>query len=835
MFKRNSWSFRLKKYSTSDSKDGIRLHFGKIIWERFVTKSFKIQSLLDKQVIILDGATGTELQSKGMPAGVCPEIWCLENPTIIQDVHASYQKAGARVVYTCTFGANRFKLKQYGIKKDVYSVNLELARLAKQACGEKALIAGDIGPTGLFIEPFGPLAFEEAVDTFKEQARGLIDGGCDLIVIETMIDIQETRAALLAVKELSDIYTMVSMTFEKDGYTLGGTPPVSALITLQSLGADVVGCNCSAGPEQMVEFLAAMKPYATVPLLAKPNAGMPRLEGLKTIFDMDAKTFASYARKLMASGATLLGGCCGTTPDHIAALAKAVRRRKPLKPRRASLAALSSARSFLHLDENQPLFVVGERINPTGKKALQQELMEGKMSIIRQMAQEQEAQGASLLDVNVGQPGIDEVQTIKKVIGLLSTSTRLPLVIDSSKVETIEAALRIYPGRMLINSISGEKEKLARLLPLAAKYGAMFILLPLTDGDIPHTAKKRRAVIQAIFQKAQKFGLTKDDFVVDGLVMAVASDAEAARETLATVNWCRKTFKSKTILGLSNVSFGMPGRPWLNAAFLAMAQYCGLTMAIANPASVEFMNIKKAGDTLIAKEKAALHFINHFSQQPTAELPKSAGANVSPEEKVTAAILDGDRDHIAFLIEAVLKTGRTADRLVDEILIPAIVRVGDLYEKKIYFLPQLMAAAEAMKKALAYLDPYLKKAAAAEKGKVLLATVRGDIHDIGKNIVALLLRNYGYCVVDLGKDVRDEVIIEAAQKEKPDVIGLSALMTTTMVNMKEIIGMARAQGIQTDFLVGGAVVTEAYAASIGASFAKDGVAAVRVVDQLMKK
>ncbi len=800
-----------------------------------MTKSFKIQSLLDKQVIILDGATGTELQSKGMPAGVCPEIWCLENPTIIQDVHASYQKAGARVVYTCTFGANRFKLKQYGIKKDVYSVNLELARLAKQACGEKALIAGDIGPTGLFIEPFGPLAFEEAVDTFKEQARGLIDGGCDLIVIETMIDIQETRAALLAVKELSDIYTMVSMTFEKDGYTLGGTPPVSALITLQSLGADVVGCNCSAGPEQMVEFLAAMKPYATVPLLAKPNAGMPRLEGLKTIFDMDAKTFASYARKLMASGATLLGGCCGTTPDHIAALAKAVRRRKPLKPRRASLAALSSARSFLHLDENQPLFVVGERINPTGKKSLQQELMEGKMSIIRQMAQEQEAQGASLLDVNVGQPGIDEVQTIKKVIGLLSTSTRLPLVIDSSKVETIEAALRIYPGRMLINSISGEKEKLARLLPLAAKYGAMFILLPLTDGDIPHTAKKRRAVIQAIFQKAQKFGLTKDDFVVDGLVMAVASDAEAARETLATVNWCRKTFKSKTILGLSNVSFGMPGRPWLNAAFLAMAQYCGLTMAIANPASVEFMNIKKAGDTLIAKEKAALHFINHFSQQPTAELPKSAGANVSPEEKVTAAILDGDRDHIAFLIEAVLKTGRTADRLVDEILIPAIVRVGDLYEKKIYFLPQLMAAAEAMKKALAYLDPYLKKAAAAEKGKVLLATVRGDIHDIGKNIVALLLRNYGYCVVDLGKDVRDEVIIEAAQKEKPDVIGLSALMTTTMVNMKEIIGMARAQGIQTDFLVGGAVVTEAYAASIGASFAKDGVAAVRVVDQLMKK
>ena len=800
-----------------------------------MTTSVKIKNLLNKQIVILDGATGTELQKKGLPAGVCPEIWCLENPAVLQDVHASYQKAGAQVVYTCTFGANRFKLKQYSVKKDVYTVNLELAKLAKQACGEKALVAGDIGPTGLFIEPFGPLAFEEAVDAFREQARGLIDGGCDLIVIETMIDIQETRAALLAVKELSNIFTMVSMTYEKDGHTLGGTPPPSALITLQSLGADAVGCNCSAGPEQMVEFIAAMKPYATVPLLAKPNAGMPRLEGLKTVFDMDARAFAAFARKLTAAGANLLGGCCGTTPAHIAALAKAIGNRKSVKPRRTSISALSSARSFLYLDDRKPLFVIGERINPTGKKALQQELMEGKLSIIRQMAQEQEAQGASLLDINVGQPGIDEVQTIKKVVGLLSTSTRLPLVIDSSKVETIEAALRIYPGRMLINSISGEKEKLARLLPIAAKYGAMFILLPLTDGDIPKTAKKRQAVIQSIFQKAQKFGFTKDDFVVDGLVMAVASDAGAAKETLATVNWCRKVFKSKTILGLSNVSFGMPGRPWLNAAFLAMAQYCGLTMAIANPASVELMNVKKASDTLIAKDQATLNFINHFAQQSTDVLPKNVAADHSPEEKVTAAILDGDREHITDLIEAVLKTGRTANQLVDEMMIPAIVRVGDLYEKKIYFLPQLMAAAEAMKKALAYLEPHLKKTAAADKGKVLLATVRGDIHDIGKNIVALLLRNYGYRVIDLGKDVSDQVIIDAVKKEKPDVIGLSALMTTTMVNMKDIIGLARTQGITTDFLVGGAVVTEAYAASIGASFAKDGVAAVRAVDQLINQ
>ncbi len=799
-----------------------------------MTKSLKIKSLIEKQVLILDGATGTELQKKGMPAGVCPEIWCLENPAVIGDVHSSYVKAGAQIVYTCTFGANRFKLKQFGVTKDVYSVNRELAHLARKACGKKALVAGDIGPTGLFVEPFGPLAFEEAVNAFKEQAKGLLDGGCDLIVIETMIDIQETRAALLAVKELADIFTIASLTFEKDGHTLGGTPPESALITLQSLGADAVGCNCSAGPEQMIEFITAMKPFATVPLLAKPNAGMPRLVDLKTVFDMDEKTFAFFGRKLAAAGANLLGGCCGTTPEHIAGLASAVGGRKPVKPRRASLATLSSARGFLDLDEREPLFVVGERINPTGKKALQQELLEGKLSIIRQMAQEQEAQGASLLDVNVGQPGIDEVLTIQKVIGLLSTSTKLPLVIDSARIETIEAALRIYPGRMLINSISGEKEKLTKLLPLAAKYGAMFILLPLTDGELPKTAAKRREVIQSIFKKAQKFGITRDDFVVDGLTMAVASDAGAAKETLATLAWCKKTLKARTILGLSNVSFGMPGRPWLNAGFLSMAQYCGLTMAIANPASAELMQIKKAGDALLAREKAALHFIHHFSEQ-TAAQPKSAAAEMSIEEKLTAAILDGDRDHITVLLDAALKSGRTAGSIVDEILIPAIIRVGDLYEKKIYFLPQLMAAAEAMKKALVYLDPLLKEAAAADRGKVLLATVRGDIHDIGKNIVALLLRNYGYNVIDLGKDVRDEVIIGAAKKEKPDVIGLSALMTTTMVNMKDVITLARASGIQTPFLVGGAVVTQAYAESIGASFARDGVAAVKAVDQLMNK
>jgi len=799
-----------------------------------MSKSLNIKSLLKAGPVILDGATGTELQKSGMPSGVCPEAWCLDNPQVISAVHASYVKAGAQVVYSCTFGANRYKLKQYGLEGDVRRINRDLARLAKAACGKQALVAGDIGPTGLFVEPFGPLPFEEAVEAFKEQVAGLIEGGCDLIVIETMIDIQETRAALLAVKETADIFTLVSMTYEEDGHTLGGTPPAAALITLQSLGADAVGCNCSAGPEKMVEFVAAMTPYATVPLLAKPNAGMPKLVGLDTVFDMQADTFAAHGRKLIDAGANLLGGCCGTTPAHIRSLARAVKKRKPTLPARKSIAALSSARSAFVFADRQPLVVVGERINPTGKKALQQELLDGKTTLIRQMAAEQEKLGADLLDVNVGMPGIDETATIKNVVGLLSTVSGLPLAVDSANAETIEAALRLYPGRMLINSISGEKKKIAKLLPLAAKYGAMFILLPLTDGNIPATAVKRQAVIKSIYEKARPLGLTKDDFVVDCLVMAVASDARAAQETLDCVRWCSQVFKSRTTLGLSNVSFGMPGRPWLNAAFLAMAQYNGLSMAIANPSSVELMNVKFAGDVLSARPGATDAFIRHFTQQtaPAGEAPKTA---LSVKEKLAAAVTGGDREAMPALLAQALSEGNEAQALVDGIMIPAIVRVGELYEQKIYFLPQLMGAAEAMKKGLDILEPHLKRLAAATKGKVLLATVRGDIHDIGKNIVALLLRNHGYEVVDLGKDVDDASIVETARKQNPDVIGLSALMTTTMVNMKDVITLARAKGLETSFLVGGAVVTEAYAQSIGAFYAKDGVEAVKIVDKLTRR
>ena len=795
----------------------------------------KIINLLHKKVVILDGATGTELHKRGMPAGVCPEMWCIKNQDALHNIHAAYQKAGADIVFAFTFGANRVKLREYGIE-NARDINKQLALLAKRAVGKEALVAGNIGSTGHFIEPFGDMLFDEAVEIFKEQVTGLLEGGVDLFAIETMMDIQEARAALLAVKEITGHFTIVTMTYETNGHTLSGTDPVSALITLQSLGADAVGCNCSTGPDTMVNLISAMKPYATVPLVAKPNAGMPRLVGKKTVFDMGHEEFAFFGKRFAAAGVNLIGGCCGTTPEHIRSLKKNVSRTTAVAPVRKSLSAVSSARGFKIFEHGSPLFIVGERINPTGKKALQQELLDGKMTLIRQMAKDQEKQGADLLDVNVGVHGIDEINTIKKVIHLLSTSTDLPLVIDSPNMETILTALRIYPGRVLINSISGETKKLKNLLPIARKYGAMFILLPITDNEVPETAARRKQIIKEIFQAAKSFGFSKDDIIADGLVMTVASNPDAVREALKTVAWCTDRFKCRTILGLSNVSYGMPERKWLNAAFLSMAQASGLTMAIANPADRDLMNIKMAGNVFMQKDRNAASYTRHFSEQPVPEQTVPPKEFASPAQKVSEAILEGNRDGIIDVVESAIASGTNPSALVDDIMIPAIIRVGEFFDLRKYFLPQLIASAEAMKAALGHLEPRLQQAKTtrAWKGVIILATVKGDIHDIGKNIISLMLKNHGYRIIDLGKDVPPEAIIKAIKNNQPDIVGLSALMTTTMVNMKEVIELARTKGYSCPFILGGAVVTKTYAASLGASYAKDGVEAARVIEQVLK-
>jgi len=793
-----------------------------------------LKDRIKERIIVLDGATGTELQKKGMPAGVCPEVWCLNNPDIISDVHAGYRDAGSDIVYTATFGANPVKMSQYGAY-DVVEINRELTLLARRAVGADVLLAGDICSTGRFVRPFGDLDFEDAVDAYKEQVKGLLEGGVDLFVIETMMDIQEARAVLIAIKELTDKFTIVTMTYEKNGRTLNGTDPVTALITLQSLGADAVGCNCSTGPEEMVGLIETMKPWATVPLVAKPNAGMPELVDGKTLFDMEADTFASFGAEFVSKGVNLIGGCCGTTPEHIRSLKEKIAGSRPVSPMRDSISALSSARASVVLEGARTLSIVGERINPTGKKALQQELLEGRMSLVRTMAKEQENRGASLLDVNMGMPGIDEKETMLNAIGNLSVASDLPLVIDSSNIDVIEAALRLYPGRALINSISGEREKIARLLPVAAKYGAMFILLPLADGDIPETAEKRKKIIEDVFKKAAALGFTKSDIVIDGLVMAASSNFKAPMETLKTIEWSSNVFGANTIVGLSNVSFGMPERKWLNASFLAMAVSKGLTMAIANPGVEELMNTKMAGDVLAGRDRDASRYISHFSQMPPKVKQEEAPSHKTSEDKVFQAILEGNREDIEQLLSGAMDSGMGAQKIVDEIMIPSITEVGDLFDRREYFLPQLIASAETMKKGIAFLEPWLgdDKLEKKQKGLIIIATVKGDVHDIGKNIVALMLRNHGFEVVDLGKDVSAEIIIQEALNLKPSVIGLSALMTTTMINMKEVIELAERKSLDCKFMVGGAVVTKAYAKSISAHYAKDGVEAVRVVEKLI--
>jgi 5-methyltetrahydrofolate--homocysteine methyltransferase len=798
----------------------------------------QFKKLVQDKVLILDGATGTELQKRGMPAGVCPEKWVVENPEVIKHIQKSYMDAGSNIVYTCTFGGNRVKLEEFGLGNKTIEINQKLARLSKEAVSDRCLVAGDIASTGRFIKPLGDISFEECVNVYKEQVQGLLEGGVDLFAIETMLDIQEARAALLAVKESCDLPVCVSMSFDESKRTLTGTDPVTALITLQSLGADAVGCNCSAGPEQMLEIIKMMKPYAKVPLMAKPNAGLPKLVNGVTVFDMGAEEFGSFAGSFIEAGANLLGGCCGTSPEYIRELYKGCKDLKPKLPDCGRYSAVTSSRKTVFFGANMPVAVVGERINPTGKKKLQAELKEGLTHEIRRFALEQVEKGADILDVNVGMPGIDERETMVNTVSLLGGICDAPLCLDSSSPDVLEAALRIYPGRALINSISQEKLKLEKLLPVAAKYGAMFVLLPLSDEGVPEKAIERQAIVRNVFNEAVSYGYEKCDIVVDGLVMTVSSNQEAALETLNLIEWCSREFGCGTIVGLSNVSFGLPERSWINAAFLAMAIGKGLTMAIANPSSDLLMCIKMACDVIAKNDVNSRNFISYFNKQDKS-LPGEVQQKTddkSTGEKIYDAVLKGDKESITMLIDKAVSEKSSPQSIVDQFLIPAINQVGKLFDEKKYFLPQLIQSAETMKTGFTCLEPLLKQNnqnSDKEDIIVVLATVKGDIHDIGKNIVGLMLRNYGFKVHDLGKDVSAKTIISEAKSIKAHIIGLSALMTTTMVEMKEVIKLAREQGLGCKFMIGGAVVNDEYASEIGADgYSKDAYEAVKLAKKL---
>ncbi len=811
-------------------------------------KAFR--EMIESRIVILDGATGSNLQRAGMPTGVCPEQWILEHPQVLIDLQRAYVEAGTDIVYAPTFTASRIKLEEYGLEDRLEQMNRDLVALSREAVADSgALVAGDLTMTGKQLAPIGDLPFETLIGVYKEQAAVLADAGVDLFVVETMMSLQETRAALIAIREVCDLPVMASLTYESDGRTLYGTDAKTAMVVLQSLGADAVGLNCSTGPAEMISAVEQMREVANIPVLAKPNAGLPELEDGRTVYRMTPEEFAAAGAKLVEAGASIVGGCCGTTPAHIKALADAVEKLDipQINPEKKRL--LATERSVLEINLDGNFLVVGERINPTGKKALQAELREGSLDLVCRMAAEQEENGAAILDVNMGMNGIDEKEMMLAAIEELTTASSLPLCLDSSNVDVLEAALRLYPGRALVNSVSLEQVKIERLLPIVAKYGAMFILLPLSDEGIPETVEQKRGIVREILSHAYELGFTKEDVVVDGLTATVGANPNAALECFDTIHYCRQELGLATICGLSNISFGLPNRPFVNTAFLTMAIERGLTMAIANPSQDLLMNAAFASDMLLHKPESDIRYIDrmqvyerHLAKKEAVAQPKAKRADIpgtaadtNSDDVIFTSVLKGDKKHIVAQVEEALKGGAAPGDIINGSLIPAINDVGEKFEKQIYFLPQLIASASAMQTAIEHLEPLLARSDEdGETATIVIATVEGDIHDIGKNLVVLMLKNYGYHVIDLGKDVAADTIVQTALDTNAQVIGLSALMTTTMMRMKDVVELAKERGCTSKVIIGGACITDSFAQEIGADgYSADAASCVKLVQKLL--
>lgn len=830
-------------------------------------------SRIAENYLYLDGATGSNLVRAGMPSGVCPEKWILEHREVMLDLQERYVAAGTDILYAPTFTANRVKLAEYGLEKQMASMISSLVGISREAAsgaGRPVYIAGDLTMTGELLRPMGRMELEELIDIYKEQIALLAQAGVDLLVVETMMSLAEARAALIAAKETCGLPVMVTMTFESDGRTLYGTDAKTAAVVLESLGAAAVGVNCASGPARMRQIVADMAACTKgIPIIAKPNAGLPYVdEAGNTQYGMDAQEFVEEMRDLAEAGATLLGGCCGTDPTYIELLRKTFGRERgaAVKRREPGRRFLSSERLTEEFGISDRFIIVGERINPTGKKLLQAQLREGSFDKVRQFAEEQEQCGARILDVNMGMGGIDEKEMMLQALEEISSVTSLPLSLDSSHVDVLEAALRRYPGRALVNSVSLETEKLEKLLPIVKKYGAMFILLPLSDKGLPETLQEKTQIIETVLERAYLLGMEKEDVVVDGLVTTVGANKKAALETLETIRYCRERGLA-TVCGLSNISFGMPERGFVNTAFLTLAIREGLTMAIANPSQELLVSCALAADLLLAKPDSDIRYIEYAGyvaenrEKKEAEArkkmqdagsvfadkedKKSLRKGIRAEEQgsmgqaahrlnLRNAVLKGNRSGVGAFTREALAQGETPADLLNQVLLPAINEVGELFDKGKYFLPQLIASAEAMKNSIEILEPLLlSETDRQDKPAVVIATVEGDIHDIGKNLVALMLKNHGFQVIDLGKDVPKEEIIRAAKQHNARVIALSALMTTTMQRMKEVIDYARRERVGAKIMVGGAVVTRDYAEEIGADgYSADAAEAVRVARQL---
>lgn len=793
---------------------------------------------LKNHVVYLDGGMGTLLQARGLRAGEQPERWNLLHPEVIADLQRQYYDAGSNVVCSNTFGANSLKFERDELEKIVCAA-MENARAARDASAgtQEKFVALDIGPTGRLLRPLGDLDFEEAVAVFAETVRLGVKYGAELIVIETMNDSYETKAALLAAKENSDLPVIVTNAYGADGKLMTGATPEAMVAMLEGMGADALGANCSLGPKQLRGVAKELLRCASIPVVLKPNAGLPRAEGDRTVFDVDAKEFSEEVAALIAEGVRVAGGCCGTTPAYIRAL---VERTKDVAPLLLVDKGRTCISSYTHaVTFGDDPILIGERINPTGKKRFKQALLENDMNYILAEGVRQEERGVQVLDVNVGLPEIDEIRLLTQSVCELQAVLDLPLQIDTANVEAMEAALRRYNGKALVNSVNGKEESMRAIFPLVKKYGGAVIALTLDEQGIPSTAEGRVEIAKKILRVAESYGIAKKDLIFDPLAMTVSADTAAAKVTLEALRRIRQELGCHTSLGVSNVSFGLPARDAVNATFFAMALANGLSAAIMNPYSADMMKTYYAYRALSDLDENCSDYMQAaegFVQTATATevIAKSAQSFAT---ELQYAIGKGLSDKASALTAELLGTTEPLE-IVNREIIPALNAVGEGFEKKTVYLPQLLMSAEAAKSAFERIKLFLAESDRSEKtgDAVVIATVKGDIHDIGKNIVKLLLENYGFFVIDLGKDVPPETIVQEVIQRKAPLVGLSALMTTTVPAMEETIRQLRKAAPWCKILVGGAVLTRDYAQRIGADgYAKDAMEAVRCAQALTRK
>lgn len=778
-----------------------------------------VRDYLKNNILLFDGAMGTMLQAAGLPAGGLPEIYNIEHPEIIREIHSAYVQAGSDVVTANTFQANELKLKDCGYTPE--ELIAAGVRLAKESGAKYTAL--DIGPLGQLMKPMGTLTFDEAYAMFKRQIAAGAAAGADILLFETMSDLLEVKAGVLAAKETCSLPVFVTMTYQEDGRTFVGCDPRSAALTLSGLGADALGVNCSLGPKELAPVVGELLRYARVPVMVQPNAGLPKMQGGQTVYDVGPEEYGSFMATLAKQGAAVLGGCCGTTPAFIQTMVKTLPSRVRTACTPLAVTAVCSGTRTVVLD--QGVTVIGERINPTGKKLLKEKLRAQDFGYIIGEAISQSQNGADILDVNCGLPEIDEAAALCRAVEEVQAVVNLPLQIDSSSASAIEKAARIYNGKPIINSVNGKRESLDAILPIAAKYGAALIGLTLDESGIPETAEERCAIAERIVQEAARYGIPKEDIIIDCLVLTASAQQELVIQTLRAIRLVKARLGVKTVLGVSNVSFGLPARPILNSVFLAAGFGAGLDTAIINPMSQEAMQAVRAFRVLNSQDRDAADYIARYSQVQAAA-PAAAG-----QRELRDYIIEGRKEEARLKTIALLKEQEALD-IIDNQFIPALDIVGDRYEKGTIFLPQLIQSAEAVKGGFAVLKAAMPQGG-TDKGTVLLATVAGDIHDIGKNIAKMLLENYGYRVIDLGKDVPVETVVRTAMETGVRLIGLSALMTTTVTSMKETIAALRAAGCTAQIMVGGAVLNEEYVQFVGADhYVKDARADVALANRI---